>query len=237
MRGMKHILPKILLVEDDKNISEMVTDYLTNDGYEIVQVHDGKSAVEEFKVHFYDLVLLDLMIPKIDGINVMKKIRKYDVTPIIIMTAKDNDTDKAIGLGFGADDYLTKPFSLVELSARIKANIRRVTKYIKGQTNDENEIIYIKDLKIDIYKHSVIKNGEQLNLTYKEFEILKLLASNLGKVFSKEQIYNRVWKEPYYGEENVINVHIKRLRSKLSYDKSDYKYIKTLWGIGYKMEE
>ncbi|HGG0416280.1 response regulator transcription factor [Clostridium botulinum] len=230
-------LPKILLVEDDKNISEMVTEYLTNDIYEVIQVYDGESAIDEFRACSYDLVLLDLMIPKINGMNVMKKIREHDVTPIIIITAKDNDTDKAIGLGFGADDYLTKPFSLIELSARIKANIRRVTKYTKERGEKESKIIYVKNLKIDVYKHSVVKEGKELNLTNKEFEILKLLASNLGRVFSKEQIYNQVWEEPYYGEENVINVHMKRLRNKLSDDKSDFQYIRTLWGIGYKMEE
>ncbi|MEW9095508.1 MAG: response regulator transcription factor [Clostridiaceae bacterium] len=237
MKGMKGILPKILLIEDDKNISEMVTEYLINDIYEVTQVYDGESAIDEFRAHSYDLVLLDLMIPKINGMDVMKKIREHDVTPIIIITAKDNDTDKAIGLGLGADDYLTKPFSLIELSSRIKANIRRVTKYMKDKSSDENKIIYVKDLEINIYEHSVIREGKQLNLTFKEFEILKLLASNLGRVFSKEQIYNQVWKEPYYGEENVINVHMKRLRNKLSNDKSDIEYIKTLWGIGYKMEE
>ncbi|WP_294182111.1 response regulator transcription factor [uncultured Clostridium sp.] len=182
-------LSRILLIEDDRDIrdiSEMVTEYLTGALYEVTQVYDGESAV---------------------------------------------------GLGLGADDYLTKPFSLVELSARIKANIRRATKYIKEQQEDKNEVIYVKDLEINIDKHSVIKKGKQLDLTNKEFEILKLLASNLGKVFSKEQIYNQVWKEPYYGDENVINVHMRRLRSKLSKSKSDFQYIKTLWGIRYKMEE
>jgi len=225
------------LVEDDKNISEMVAEYLINDTYEVTQAYDGESAIDKFLEDSYDLVLLDLMIPKINGMNVMRKIREKDFTPIIIITAKDNDTDKAMGLGLGADDYLTKPFSLIELSARIKANIRRVTKYNKEKSRYEDEIIYVKDLEINTYKHSVIKERKQLNLTYKEFEILKLLASNLGRVFSKEQIYNQVWKEPYYGDENVINVHMKRLRNKLSDGKGDFQYIKTLWGIGYKMEE
>nr|WP_286161326.1 response regulator transcription factor [Clostridium sp. KNHs214] len=233
------MLTKILLVEDDKNISEMVTEYLINDRYEITQAYDGESAMVKFQEQSYDLILLDLMIPKIHGLNVMRKIREKDVTPIIIITAKDNDTDKAMGLGLGADDYITKPFSLVELSARIKANIRRVTKYNKEKNNHEHEdeIICVKDLEINIYKHSVIKAGKQLNLTCKEFEILKLLASNLERVFSKEQIYNQIWKEPYFGEENVINVHMKRLRNKLGEDKSNVQYVKTLWGIGYKMED
>lgn len=239
MKGMRGILTKILLVEDDKNISEMVTEYLINDRYEITQAYDGESAMVKFQEQSYDLILLDLMIPKIHGLNVMRKIREKDVTPIIIITAKDNDTDKAMGLGLGADDYITKPFSLVELSARIKANIRRVTKYNKEKNNHEHEdeIICVKDLEINIYKHSVIKAGKQLNLTCKEFEILKLLASNLERVFSKEQIYNQIWKEPYFGEENVINVHMKRLRNKLGEDKSNVQYVKTLWGIGYKMED
>ncbi|WP_076719276.1 response regulator transcription factor [Clostridium pasteurianum] len=182
-------MTKVLLIEDDKNISEMVTEYLTNDVYEVTQVYDGESAIDEFRAHPYDLVLLDLMIPKINGINVMRKIREHDVTPIIIITAKDNDTDKAIGLGLGADDYLTKPFSLIELSARIKANIRRVTKYVKEQEINRNEVISVKDLEINIYKYSVTKKGKQLNLTHKEFEILKLLSSNLGRVFSNINLY------------------------------------------------
>ncbi|AJA47066.1 Two-component response regulator [Clostridium pasteurianum DSM 525 = ATCC 6013] len=187
-------MTKVLLIEDDKNISEMVTEYLTNDVYEVTQVYDGESAIDEFRAHPYDLVLLDLMIPKINGINVMRKIREHDVTPIIIITAKDNDTDKAIGLGLGADDYLTKPFSLIELSARIKANIRRVTKYVKEQEINRNEVISVKDLEINIYKYSVTKKGKQLNLTHKEFEILKLLSSNLGRVFSNINLYFLIYR-------------------------------------------
>ncbi|EHK2401388.1 response regulator transcription factor [Clostridium perfringens] len=223
---------KILLVEDDKNISEMITDYLTSESYIINTCFDGEDAINYFNREKYDLILLDLMIPKINGIDVLRKIRKTSTVPIIIITAKDDDNDKAVGLGLGADDYITKPFSLVELSARIKANIRRVTQYIEKKNN----IIFVKDLEIDLDRYSVTKNDENLNFTQTEFGILKLLASNKGKVFSKEMIYNHVWNEPYYGEENVINLHIRRIRKKIE-DKKENSYIKTLWGIGYCIEE
>lgn len=225
---------KVLLVEDDKNISEMITEYLINEEYVVTQAFDGEEAIRNFKVDSYDLILLDLMIPKIKGMDVLREVRKVSIVPIIIITAKDNDADKAVGLGLGADDYITKPFSLIELTARIKANIRRAKQYVKKEDN----IMTIKDLKINLDRYSVIKNGKEIKLTYKEFEIFKLLATNSGQVFSKERIYTNVWNEPYYGEENVINLHIKRLRKKLTdCDEENIEYIKTLWGIGYCIEE
>lgn len=230
-------MSKILLIEDDKNISEMVYDYLISESYEVVAVFDGWDAVQAFGQNDFDLVLLDLMLPNCSGMEVIKAIRKTSIIPIIIVTAKDNDTDKTIGLNLGADDYVTKPFSLIELSARIKANIRRVTQY--GQMkHGENSIICIKDLKINVSKHTVQRNHQFLDLTRTEFEILRLLASNPGQAFSKEKIYNLIWKDPYYGNESVLNAHMNRLRNKLRTKNTDGKeYIKTLWGIGYKMEE
>lgn len=226
----------ILLVEDDKKICEMVYDFLTSENYTVKTAVDGQTAIEIFKKHSFDIVLLDLMLPKCSGFEILKYIRSVSVVPIIIVTAKDSDTDKMMGLNLGADDYLTKPFSLVELVARIKANIRRATVY-SNLENSNDKVIKYKDLTINISKHSVSKNGEDLNLTYTEFEIVKLLVTNQGRAYSKEQLYSIIWKEPYYENENVLNTHINRLRNKLSGGTSKSEYIKTLWGIGYKMEE
>lgn len=230
-------MEKILLVEDDLNISEMVSDYLSNEGFEVRTAFDGIEALKVFEEETFDLVLLDLMIPKLDGMRVMKGIREKSLTPIMIVSAKDSDGDKAMGLGFGADDYLTKPFSLVELSARIKANIRRATRYAQANTDLKSQIIKIKQLEIDLENYQVKKQGEIVKLTSKEFEILKLFATNKNKVYTKAQIYGAVWEEEYYGDDNVINVHIRRLREKIEDDATNPIYIKTLWGIGYKMEE
>lgn len=227
---------KILLVEDDKKICEMVSDFLTSEDFTVVTAMDGQTAIETFKASPFDIVLLDLMLPKSSGLDVLKYIRSVSVIPVIIATAKDSDTDKMLGFNLGADDYITKPFSLVELLARIKANIRRATVYNAAEASDDR-IIQYKDLEINVSKHTVSKNGVDLNLTHTEFEIICLLAANQGYAFSKEQLYNTIWKEVYYGNENVLNTHINRLRTKLSPDGNKNNYIKTLWGIGYKMEK
>ena len=186
------------------------------------------------KNQYFDIVLLDLMLPKTSGFDVLKYIRSISIVPVIIATAKDSDTDKMIGLNLGADDYITKPFSLVELLARMKANIRRATVY---DATHADQIITYKNLVIHMSNYIVSKDGIDLNLTRTEFEIIKLLASNQGRAFTKEQLYNAIWKEPYYGNENVLHTHINRLRHKLSDPTEKNIYIKTLWGIGYKMEE
>lgn len=229
---------KILLVEDDIALSDMLKGYLVNDGFEVKTAYDGQEAIDMFNCEKFDLLLLDLMIPKIDGMTVLKTIREKDLTPILIISAKDTDLDKALGLGFGADDYISKPFSLVEVSARIKANIRRATKYIVPVIEEKkNDILHIKDLNIDVLNFRVTKRGEVLKLTSREFELLKLFATNKNRVFTKAQIYGFIWDDAYYGDENVINVHIRRLREKIEDDPSNPIYIKTLWGIGYKMED
>lgn len=229
---------KILLVEDDIELNNMLRDFLVNDGFEVKTAYDGEEALTKFNGEKFDLVLLDIMIPKIDGMEVLKIIREKDLTPILMISAKDTDLDKAMGLGFGADDYISKPFSLVEVSARVKANIRRATRYATPVTEEKkDEILHIKDLKIDVLNFTVSKRGEVLKLTSREFEILKLFATNKNRVFTKAQIYGFVWNDAYYGDENVINVHIRRLREKIEDDPSKPIYIKTLWGIGYKMED
>lgn len=229
----------ILLVEDDVAISDMVKGYLINDGFLVKTVYNGQEALDMFSNESFDLILLDLMIPKIQGMEVMKTIREKSSIPILITSAKDSDLDKALGLGFGADDYISKPFSMIELSARIKANIRRVTKYsnteVKLEAKEKN-IITVQDLIIDLDNFSVTKDNEILKLTSKEFEILKLFVTNPNRVFTKAQIYSVIWNDDYFGDENVINVHIRRLREKIEDNPSEPKYIKTLWGIGYKTE-
>jgi DNA-binding response OmpR family regulator len=225
----------ILLVEDDQSICEMVEKYLTKEGFSITTANDGEQAIVQFSQGSFDLILLDIMLPNLDGLEAMKIIREKSSIPIVIMSAKDQDIDKALGLGLGADDYISKPFSMIELLARVKAAIRRATKYSSHQEKAEN-IIHIGDLTIDITNFSVTKKEEHIKLTSKEFEILKLFATNCNRVFTKEQIYHYVWKEEYYGDENIINVHMRRLREKIEDDPSKPQYIKTLWGIGYKLE-
>lgn len=226
---------RILLIEDDEEIRTMIKDYLTGE-FEVCPFPDGKSAIENGgDCSEYLLALIDLMLPDICGMEVIKAIRRVSTIPIIIITAKDNDTDKSLGLNLGADDYVVKPFSLIELTARIKANIRRARTY---QQPSQNTIVKIKDLEIDTLSHTVKRQGKCLDLTPIEFEILHLLASHPGQAFSKERLYERICKEPYFGNENVLNTHINRLRLKLKNSPEDKTvYIKTLWGIGYKMEE
>lgn len=226
----------VLLVEDDKNIGEMIYDFLTSENCAVKIAVDGETGIALFKEYTFDIVLLDLMLPKSSGIDVLKYIRSVSVIPVIIATAKGSDTDKMMGLNLGADDYITKPFSLVELLARIRANVRRATVY-NGADNFCDRVIQYRDLTIHMSNYTVSKNGVDLNLTHTEFEIVRLLAANQGKAFSKEQLYNAIWKEPYYGNENVLNTHINRLRNKLAGGVDKNYYIKTLWGIGYKMEE
>lgn len=227
---------KILIIEDDIAISEMVKNYLTKDGFIVATAFDGEEAIVKYLNHDFDLILLDLMMPKLDGIETMKIIREKSSVPILIMSAKDSDVDKAIGLGFGADDYITKPFSMIECSARIKAIIRRATKYSNNDKREEVFVIKVGNLTIDVENFLVSKNNQLISLTSKEFDILKLFIKNPNKVFTKAQIYSLIWKDEYFGDENVINVHMRRLREKIEDDPSKPKYIKTLWGIGYKLE-
>jgi DNA-binding response OmpR family regulator len=231
MKMQKHIL----LVEDDEAIREMVANFLLLEGFEVTTANNGEEALQYCLNQTFDLVILDIMIPKLNGLEVLKVIREQAALPIIIMSAKDSDVDKALGLGLGADDYIAKPFSMLEFSARVKAVIRRATKYA-GQIDHKQDVIVIGNLKIDIVNFSINKNGQEVKLTSKEFAILKLFVTNRNRVFTKEQIYQLIWKDAYYGDENIINVHIRRLREKIEDDPSNPQYIKTLWGIGYKFE-
>ncbi|PIE95218.1 response regulator transcription factor [Bacillus fungorum] len=225
----------ILLVEDDISIQEMVEKYLIKEGFQVTIASDGEEGVNTYLKGSFDLIILDIMMPKLDGLEVVRIIREKSAVPILMMSAKDTDVDKAVGLGLGADDYICKPFSMIELAARVKAGIRRSTKYSATESTGE-KMIQIGDLTIDPINFTVEKNGKPLKLTLKEFEILKLFVKNQNRVFTKAQIYTLVWNEEYYGDDNVINVHMRRLREKIESDPSNPEYIKTLWGIGYKLE-
>ncbi len=224
----------LLLVEDDIEISQMLKDYLETENYEVICATDGEEACEKFDRGSYSLVLLDLMIPKISGMEVMQHIRKNSTVPIIIVSAKDTDADKTLGLGLGADDYITKPFSVMEVLARIKANIRRSTQYSKPMET-ENEKLVIGDLVMNLIEYTVTKKNIKVDLTAKEYEILKLLLQNPKKVYTKEQMYSLIWNDAYLGDENAVNVHISRLRNKIEDNPRTPKYVITVWGIGYKL--
>lgn len=225
----------IFLVEDDLEICEMLKSYLVTENFEVVSAHDGKEACDKFGENHYDLVLLDLMIPIISGMDVLQYIRKVSVVPIIILSAKDTETDKTLGLALGADDYITKPFSVAEVLARIKANIRRTTQYAAVSEGQTETSLSAGALVMNLSDYTVTKSGKRVELTAKEFEILKLLMQNPKKVYTKEQLYSLVWKDAYVGDENAVNVHISRLRNKLEDDSRNPHYVQTVWGIGYKL--
>ncbi len=233
-KGDRNMSHHILLVEDDISIQEMVETYLVKEGFQVTIASDGEEGVNTYLKGSFDLIILDIMMPKLDGLEVVRIIREKSAVPILMMSAKDTDVDKAVGLGLGADDYICKPFSMIELAARVKAGIRRSTKYSVTETTEK--MIQIGDLTIDPINFTVEKNGKSLKLTLKEFEILKLFVKNQNRVFTKAQIYTLVWNDEYYGDDNVINVHMRRLREKIESDPSNPEYIKTLWGIGYKLE-
>lgn len=229
---------RILLVEDDAEISEMLKNYLMSENYTVICAADGQEACDRFDASAFDLVLLDLMIPKISGMDVMQHIRKSSIVPIIIVSAKDTDVDKTLGLGLGADDYITKPFSVVEVLARIRSHLRRAKQYLpQTAVSLAPAVLTAGDLTLNLEDYTALKAGEKIELTAKEFEILKLLMQNPKKVYSKEQLYTLVWNEVYVGDENAVNVHISRLRNKIEDDSRNPKYILTVWGIGYKLGE
>lgn len=226
---------KVLFVEDNLEICEMLGGYLTAENFEVDCAYDGEQACQMFDSNTYHIVLLDLMIPKISGMDVMKHIRKSSTVPIIIISAKDTEVDKTLGLGLGADDYITKPFSVVEVLARVKANIRRTTEY--AAPIQEPEELTFRSLKMDLSNHTVTKNGVLLELTAKEFDILKLLLQNPKRVYTKAQIYSLIWNDVYVGDENAVNVHISRLRNKIEDNPRSPECVLTVWGIGYKLGE
>ncbi|MDR2163033.1 MAG: response regulator transcription factor [Clostridiales Family XIII bacterium] len=224
---------KVLIIEDEKNISDIVKLNLTKEGFNVDTAFDGQEGLDKALGTDPDLVLLDVMLPSIDGFEVCRKVREKSNVPIIMLTAKEEEVDKVLGLELGADDYITKPFGLRELIARIKANIRRtVMAGDIGQTPSSNTTDY-GNLTIDGDRYEVRKNGKPLELTLREFELLRYLAEHEDKVFSREQLLEDVWGYEYYGDIRTVDVTVRRLREKLEDDSSDPKYILTKRGIGY----
>ena len=227
---------KLLLVEDDPEICGMLKKFLEKENFEIVTANDGEEACSKFRQETCDLVLLDLMLPKISGMDVLQQIRAQSTVPIIIMSAKDTDSDITLGLGLGADDYVTKPFSMVQVLARIKANLRRTGQYA-ASSPARPSLLTVGELRMNLEDYTVSKQGKEIELTAKEFEILRLLLQNPRKVYTKEQIYSLIWNDAYLGDENAVNVHISRLRNKIEDNPRSPKYVITVWGIGYKSGE
>lgn len=225
---------KILLVEDDIDLGKIVKRYLQSESFDVYIAEDGEEAINLFKTINPQLVILDIMIPKVDGMEVCRLIRSESKVPIMMLSAKNTDLDKVLSLGLGADDYLVKPFSPMELVARVKAQLRRYISFNGDKDDKKQELIKSKDIEIDELAHTISVKGEVLNLTSKEFDILRFLCKNPNHVFSKEQIYEEVWGFNEYGEVNAVVVYIKRLREKLG--QVDADYIKTIWGVGYKLE-
>ncbi len=224
---------KILIVDDEKPIVDVLKFNLEKDGYKTIEAYDGEQAVEMALTAKPDLIILDVMLPKMDGFTVCKKIRQKLTCPIIMLTAKEEVVDKIIGLELGADDYMTKPFSVRELTARVKANLRKHVLPEDTQNNEATEELKIKDLVLDVEKYVVVKKGKIIDLTMKEFEVIKLLAAHAGQVFTREQILKNVWGYDYYGDVRSVDVTIRRIREKIEDNTSEPKYIITKRGIGY----
>ncbi|MCX7708629.1 MAG: response regulator transcription factor [Clostridia bacterium] len=225
---------KILVVDDEVEISELIQDYLEEEGYEVKLAFDGKEALEIFRNYQPHLMILDVMLPKIDGMEVCRLVRAESAIPILMLSAKKSDIDKILGLGLGADDYVTKPFSPAEIVARVRAQLRRFLQMNTMQNKMER--LRFKGLIIDFKSYSVIVSERMISLSGKEFEVLKLLAMHPMQVFTREQIFDRVWGYEEYGDINTVTVHIRKLREKIEQDPSNPQYIKTVWGIGYKFE-
>ena len=222
---------KVLVVDDEKLIVKGIRFSLEQDDMEVDCAYDGEEALEMAKRKEYDIILLDVMLPKFDGFEVCRQIRDFSDVPIVMLTAKGEDMDKILGLEYGADDYITKPFNILEVKARIKAIMRRSSK--KDGKAAGNKEITKGDLKIDCESRRVFSNDKELNLTAKEFDLLELLASNPNKVYSRESLLNIVWGYEYPGDARTVDVHIRRLREKIEVNPSDPKYVYTKWGVGY----
>jgi two-component system response regulator VicR len=220
----------LLIVDDEPAIIKGLKFSLEQDGYNIVEAYDGQEAVDKFFSEEFDLVVLDVMLPGLNGFEVLQRIREKSSVPVIMLTAKGEDMDKILGLEYGADDYITKPFNILELKARIKAIFRRSN---NNESRSQEQVIRIHDMTINIANRSVVIDGEDVNLTAKEFDLLQLFASNPGKVYSRENLLETVWKYDYLGDLRTVDVHIRRLREKIERNPSQPEYIFTKWGVGY----
>ncbi|MBQ8814148.1 MAG: response regulator transcription factor [Lachnospiraceae bacterium] len=228
-------MSRILIVEDEESIAELERDYLELSGFDVEIEASGKVGLERALKEKFDLLILDLMLPEVDGFEICKQVRKEKNTPILMVSAKKDDIDKIRGLGLGADDYITKPFSPSELVARVKAHLARYERLI-GSNVQENEIIEIRGLKIDKTARRVYINGEEKNFTTKEFDLLTFLAQNPNRVFRKEELFSKIWDMESIGDIATVTVHIKKIREKIELDTQKPQYIETIWGVGYRFK-
>ncbi|WP_298838600.1 response regulator transcription factor [Clostridium sp.] len=229
-------MKKVLIIEDEITIAELERDYLEINDFSVDIEIDGEKGLKSALNKNYNLIILDVMLPKVDGFEICRQIRNVKDVPILMVSAKKEDIDKIRGLGLGADDYITKPFSPGELVARVKAHISRYERLI-GKNKDQSEIIEIRGLSIYSNSRRVYVNGVEVILTAKEFDILTILALNPNKVFSKDNIFNKVWGVDSFGDVGTVTVHIRKLREKIESDPSNPKYIETIWGVGYRFEQ
>ena len=229
------MVPKILIVDDEKDICIALRIYLSAEKYEIIEAHNGEEALEAARKERPDLILMDIMMPVMDGITATVKLREESNIPIIFLTAKSEDADKVLGLNIGADDYITKPFNPSELNARVRSQLRRFTQL--GSQNRRSDILVIGGIELNDTKKTVTVDSVPVSLTPMEYGILKLLMANPGKVFSSSVIYETVWNDHSIGNESTVAVHIRHLREKVEINPSEPRYIKVVWGQGYKMED
>ncbi len=222
-------MSKVLVVDDEKLIVKGIKFSLEGDGMEVDCAYDGEEALAKIKENDFDIVLLDVMLPKLDGFEVCKAVREFSNVPIIMLTAKDGDMDKILGLDYGADDYITKPFNILEVKARIKATLRRSR---RAASDNVNQIVK-GDLKLDVDARRVMIKDHEVNLTAKEFDLLELLVNNPNKVYSREQLLSIVWGYEYPGDVRTVDVHVRRLREKIEENPKEPKYVNTKWGVGY----
>lgn len=230
-------MAKILIAEDDRKIAELERDYLESSEYETVIVENGNQVIPELKKGGYDLVLLDIMLPGCDGYEICRRVRDEIDIPILMVTARAEAVDVIRGLGLGADDYIIKPFDPFQLVARVRSHLKRYTRLTTGKGEKGSERIRIKDLVIETKTWKVWKEGEELKLPHREFELLRFLAENPNIVFSKEELFEKIWGFDYVSDAATVSVHINRIREKIEDDPSDPQYIKTIWGVGYRFEE
>ena len=223
---------RVLIAEDEKPISDIIKFNLEKEGYEVITAYDGEDALKKALNEQLELIILDIMLPSIDGFEICKKVREKSSVPIIMVTAKEEEVDKILGLELGADDYITKPFSIRELVARVKANVRRQEMNVNAD-QQEKEIIKNRDLSIDLMKYEDKKVDKTIDLTVREFELLKFLAKQKDQVFSREQLLERVWGYEYYGDIRTVDVTVRRLREKVEDDSSNPTYVMTKRGVGY----
>lgn len=229
-------MANILVCDDDREIVDAIEIYLSQDGYRIFKAYDGVQAIELMKKEEIHLLIMDVMMPKLDGIRATLKIREYSSIPIIILSAKSEDTDKILGLNIGADDYITKPFNPLELAARVKSNLRRYTSL--GSLNVENKSVYqVGGLVINDDTKQVTVDDEPVKMTPIEYNILLLLVKNQGRVFSIDQIYESIWNEDAIGADNTVAVHIRHIREKIEINPKEPRYLKVVWGVGYKIDQ